>query len=80
MAVDSEKCSYRDLILESPNRKLRTNSFDNLGLLLKLNEPLAWCGARDSLPAESYFGLKVALQMGLSRNQGCSITFQAADH
>ncbi len=42
--------------------------------------PWPWCGARDSLPAESYFSLQVALQMGLSRNQGFSITFQAADH
>src|SRR5215467_1092839 len=66
--------------MNSGQQKVTNYSFGNLGLLFKLNEPLAWCGARDSLPAESYFSLKVALQMGLSRNQGCSITFQAADH
>jgi hypothetical protein len=35
---------------------------------------------KDSLPAESYFSLQVTLQMGLSCNQGFSITFQAVDH
>ena len=51
-----------------------------------LGNGCALTSGRNSSPVDTlrvrkpYFGLQVALQMRLSRNQGLSITFQAADH